>query len=244
MVKKTGDAGFIHEPTSGGNPPVNIVSWHDFGPYRIWAHSRSTDGGYELLSLEIELLGDERRPVDHEEKNARLNLAKLRRSTGTDHVFSATALRDIALGQVLDQHAMIVARQGMMPGKIENVEFRIVKEFDSKSVTQDELSVSMSVPTNGKTKLGANSRDSLLISKVYSQFSTSGNTRPAKSTAAFLQMDVKLVYVAVRIARKNGWLTSEGTGSSVGVLTELGKQKFNEIRGTMLLTNYLKGLRK
>jgi hypothetical protein len=148
------------------------------------------------------------------------------------------------MGKVLDQHAMVVARQGMLPGKLENPELRLVKEFDSKTLNQKDLNNSFSVEQPKKSAMRANSKDALLISKVYSQFSTSGNSRPASGTARFLGIEVKIVYVAVRIARKNGWLTSEGTGSSVGVLTDLGKEKFKEIKGDALLENYLKGLRK
>ena len=57
--------------------------------------------------------------------------------------------------------------------------------------------------------------------------------------AELLGISPDLVYVALRIARKNGWLTSLGTGNSGGVLTELGLKRFKEIDGEALLKKHL-----
>ena len=91
-------------------------------------------------------------------------------------------------------------------------------------------------------ELRAKSKDSILIAKVYSEQSESGNKRPAKRTAEMLQITTSLVYVAVRTARKHGWLSSEGTGNAGGTLTKSGADEFKRIKGEVRLLEYLKQL--
>ena len=53
-----------------------------------------------------------------------------------------------------------------------------------------------------------------------------GNTKPA-----LLGLDVSIVHTAVQVARRNGWLTSNGVGLSGGVLTEKGNEVFLAAKG-------------
>jgi hypothetical protein len=78
-----------------------------------------------------------------------------------------------------------------------------------------------------------------LIAKLYCQQSESGGRNSAKSTAEMLGIETSLVHTALRIARRNKWLTSLGAGKAGGELTELGAKKYIEFRGPERLSQIL-----
>ena len=86
----------------------------------------------------------------------------------------------------------------------------------------------------------AKGTDAIVIAKVYAEQSESGHKRPAKKVAELLNLETSIVYVAVRVARKNGWLTSQGSGSSGGSLTDEGQRMFVAVNGKQLLKDYLR----
>ncbi len=53
------------------------------------------------------------------------------------------------------------------------------------------------------------------------------NNRAVQRTAEILNVDSSLVTMALRIARRNKWLTSSGAGKSGGELTTSGEVMFN-----------------
>jgi hypothetical protein len=88
--------------------------------------------------------------------------------------------------------------------------------------------------------LRATAEDSVLIAYVYSEQVKSGSRQPALKAANLLGIKVSLVYVAVRTARKKGWLTSTGTnGSPVGVITSAGEKEYRRIDGSSLYQKHV-----
>jgi hypothetical protein len=77
-----------------------------------------------------------------------------------------------------------------------------------------------------KKIIGANSADSILIAKVYADLCDVSTTKVAQRTADTLGIDPDLVSMALRIARRNKWLTSSGAGKSGGELTSIGESVF------------------
>jgi hypothetical protein len=60
---------------------------------------------------------------------------------------------------------------------------------------------------------------------------SSGTRKLSSRTAELLGLDVSVVHTAVQVARRNGWLTSNGAGFSGGFLTDLGHEMFLAVRG-------------
>jgi transposase len=65
---------------------------------------------------------------------------------------------------------------------------------------------------------------------------------PALLTANVLGIEVKTVYVAVRTARKKGWLSESVSGSAKGELTSDGLKEFKKIGGQALYEEYISGI--
>ena len=79
----------------------------------------------------------------------------------------------------------------------------------------------------------------MLIAKVYSQISETGAKNAAKRCAQVLNVDSELIYVALRIARKHEWLTSQGSGKSGGQMTDKGEKEFRKSKGHERLARIL-----
>ena len=79
--------------------------------------------------------------------------------------------------------------------------------------------------------LGANSDDAILVAKIYVDQCNISTVRAAQRTADYLGVDTNLVHVALKIARRNKWLTSSGSGRAGGQLTDKGISEFNASQG-------------
>jgi hypothetical protein len=89
------------------------------------------------------------------------------------------------------------------------------------------------------TELGATKRDAIFIAFVYAQQVQAGSKQPAVRTASLLGLNIKQVYVAVRIARRNDWLTSGGAGKGTGALTAAGLKAYKELDGKGLYQKFI-----
>ena len=58
-------------------------------------------------------------------------------------------------------------------------------------------------------------------------------------TASLLGLNIKQVYVAVRIARRNEWLTSGGAGKGTGELTAAGLKAYKDLDGKGLYQKFI-----
>ena len=68
---------------------------------------------------------------------------------------------------------------------------------------------------------------------------SSGTRKLSARTADLLGLEVSVVHTAVQVARRNGWLTSNGSGVSGGVLTEVGQEMFIAAQGPMRLARIM-----
>lgn len=242
-MKSPVTSGVVYEQM-GGELPANILTWHDVPPHRVWVHSRLTDDGHKPLSVEFQWMGDggETPSIGDEEIEARLFLAKVKIGQSVDAEINASTLRAFSLGQILDNHATMVTKRKLRSRDDSRTKLRVAGRFEIETFSQSDLDgqpMALATPQLNRIALRASSSDSLLIAKVYSEQTESGNKRPAKSTANLLHIETAMVYVAVRTARKNGWLSSEGTGVSGGRLTDSGHREFITISGDKLISNYL-----
>lgn len=242
-MKSRVTSGVVYEQI-GGELPANLLTWHDTAPYRIWVHSRLTDDGHKPLSVEIQWIGSSRElpVITEEEFEVRLLLAKVKTGNAADTEINASTLRAISLGQILDNHAMMVTKRKLKQQLDTKTTLRVAARFEIETFTEGAFegqAMAYAIPQLNRRILRATSSDSLLISKIYSEQTESGNKRPAKSTANLLHIETAMVYVAVRTARKNGWLSSQGSGVSGGRLTSKGKRDFQSLNGDKLISDYL-----
>jgi hypothetical protein len=242
-MKSPVTSGVVYEQM-GGELPANILTWHDVSPHRVWVHSRLTDDGHKPLSIEFQWIGEsaEVPSIADEEIEARLFLAKVKIGQSVDTEINASTLRAFSLGQILDNHATMVTKRKLRNSDDSRTKLRVAGRFEIETFSESDLDgqpMALATTQLNRIVLRASSSDSLLIAKVYSEQTESGNKRPAKSTANLLHIETAMVYVAVRTARKNGWLSSEGTGVSGGRLTDSGHREFVSISGDKLISNYL-----
>jgi hypothetical protein len=248
---RQGASGVIFTSQAGDNPR-DMVTWHDQLPYRIWLHSRRTSEGYKQLAMEIEWQGTDSKIPTEVELNLRLELAKVRSSDQNSLGVSATALRGITVGKLIETHSAIIDSQQRKAQTVskkrvslvknfhmETYEFALISDIDGEKAPK-KTSTGMAPARPENLELRATAKDSVLIAHVYSEQVKTGSRQPALKAANLLGIKVSLVYVAVRTARKKGWLTSTGNnGSPVGVMTPTGEKEFRRIDGANLYEKYV-----
>ena len=232
---KNSASGLIYR-RSPGTPARDVISWHFKSPYRIWIHSRIVEANYKPLSVEVQWIGQKSIPLTEAEMNLRLDLSALRAEPATSTELDPSTFREIALGAFLEAHANFVATQWVHLQGVKQDKVSLVKDFEM--ITNQDLA-----PSKGSTKdvpeIRATKRDSIFIAAIYSQQVDSGSAKPAQQTANLLGIDVNLVYVAVKNARRHGWLTTSGSGKGSGSLTTEGKEQLNEINFQSLYEQFI-----
>ena len=270
-MSKSSQSGMVQTPGAVGIP-VDVLTWHDFNNFRVWVHSRKIKDGHRPIGLAIESMAPGSPKPSEEESELRLQLAAQVKGKTSDSFLQASSLRGIPLGQILEFHSALLTKskfssdyETLLKATMRATLTDVKPRTKSKVFDTDWQNKSLVIRTNKKGQktisienttgtdldeesstdnheLRAKSKDSILIAKVYSEQSESGNKRPAKRTAEMLQITTSLVYVAVRTARKHGWLSSEGTGNAGGTLTKSGADEFKRIKGEVRLLEYLKQL--
>jgi len=240
-MSKEVTSGLVY-PNGSSGIPRDVLTWHLSGNYRIWLHARLFDGsGYRAISVEVEWVGDELsgEPIHEMDLRLRLELATSKRTARTLPDFQSSLFREIPIGKIIEEHASIISSQKMNAWDEPKSHVNIVNHFTSRVFSEKEIN-KLVVPNSQPSTLRAKSTDAIVIAKVYAEQSESGHKRPAKKVAELLNLETSIVYVAVRIARKNGWLTSQGSGSSGGSLTEDGQRMFAAVNGKQLLKELLR----
>ena len=270
-MSRSSQSGMVQTPGAVGIP-VDVLTWHDFNNSRVWVHSRKIKDGHRPIGLAIESMAPGSPKPSEEESELRLQLAAQVKGKTSDSFLQASSLRGIPLGQILEFHSALLTKskfssdyETLLKATMRATLTDVKPRTKSKVFDTDWQNKSLVIRTNKKGQktisienttgtdldeesstdnheLRAKSKDSILIAKVYSEQSESGNKRPAKRTAEMLQITTSLVYVAVRTARKHGWLSSEGTGNAGGTLTKSGADEFKRIKGEVRLLEYLKQL--
>ena len=196
-----------------------VITWHDESPYRFWIGSyRSDSGAHVLQSLEVQLVASSSLRPSKEEQRTRLKL--IPNLTQGSKVLSASEFRKLPLGEILMERAEAL----MFSLQRESVRGNAVVLLKDQSVrtrgAQDNSKRA------SKLVSGANSEDAILIAKIYTDQCSVSTVRAAQRTAEYLKVDTNLVHVALKIARRNEWLTSSGSGKAGGQLTKKGEQEF------------------
>lgn len=241
------EAGVVYRRAGASNMPRDILTWQDISGRRIWVHSRQTEDGYKAISIEIQNLGEERHPdgIDPNEAKARAALAAIVPSDLSLSSIGHPEIRNVPIGHVLHRNAIMLSTE---QARIANKSEKKLKLVESE---KEEYRVLRIPVTNGGKRIGsitneirASKADSILIAYMYVQLASTGNKKAASGTADILGIESKFVYTALRNARKNGWLTTSGIGSTGGALTDSGKREFEKSGRTRyedLLKKYLEG---
>lgn len=242
QVKRPG-SGVVYSAGSTKELPKDLLTWHDQLPYRIWIHSRKSVAGFRPISVDVQWVGEESPLVSDMEKKLRINLATVLDGDAEDSKLGPTSFRNLALGRFLEEHARLIASQKNLQLTRGNRSVNLVRDFEF----QDFPGVGVEVkafrrPAGKKLDLGANKRDSLFIAYIYAEQCSNGSKMPASLTAELLGIDKSLVYVAVRSARKYGWLSKSRSGSAQGQLTEEGKKELRAGEYKSIYELYLKSL--
>jgi hypothetical protein len=235
--RKAPVSGILSELTGTGLPK-DFLTWHDLLPYRIWVHSRMSGSGYKPIAVELQWLGSASTAIGEEERSSRLKLAILRTGEVVGSELGPSTFRGIQLGRVLEAHASLVSTQKLERMQKAEKPIQLVKDHESENYQTFNLfldgSNRIEKAKSSPIEIGANLRHALVIAYVYSEQTASGSKRPASLTAKLLNIEPSLVYVAVRIARKKGWLTESTSGTSGGDMTNEGLKEFARIKGQTL----------
>jgi hypothetical protein len=238
---KVPTSGILSE-VSGVDLPRDFVTWHDLLPYRIWIHSRSYKDGYKPISVELEWVGPNPSKLSDDEGDYRIKLAAQRKCDAETAELGPSTFRSIPFGAVLELHSDLVTKHRLQRiGKRNFDQFQMVRDFEMETyVDMDSLETNGSSSSFENKELRASNSDSILIAYFYSQQTQNGSKKPAQMTAKYLGIEINLVYAAVKIARKKGWLTSNGVGTGGGVLTDEGKKAYKESESSAKVSEYLK----
>jgi hypothetical protein len=226
---KNQTSGLLFKRTPSG-PALDVVSWHFKAPYRIWIHSRLIEESYKPIAVEVQWVGNKHVSISETEMAMRIELASVRSGAESRTELDPSTFREIALGRVLEQHAAILSAHWISLQGAKQDKVALVKQYEVKEAGNQ-------IPRAGRIteELGAGKRDSLFIAAIYAQQVDAGSTKPALQTANLLNTNVSLVYVAVKTARKHGWLTATGSGKGGGALTPLGRR---ELKGADFMSRY------
>lgn len=212
-------SGLIHDGESLMDSS-RVLTWHDEGEFRFWVSSYKSDQGNQLIqSFELQIIGSKSLRPSKDELRARLKLVNTRR--GGNGVISASEFRRLPLGEILIERAELL----MAAALLESRKKVNVVLINNAGVNESRNSTSQKAEGNSLVT-GANSDDAILIAKIYVDQCNMSTVRAAQRTAEYLNIHPKLVHVALKIARRNKWLTSAGSGKAGGQLTDIGITEF------------------
>ena len=197
---------------------MEFLTWHDEAPFRYWIGSkRGKQEGLSAISLEIQYVGSNPKPVSETEGKLRARVASISMPSSSNlQPLNSTIVRQIPWGDLIKAHSSILA---------ENLRVNNLKVRNIDSARKGKPSVYLD--DRSKKIIGANGTDAILIAKIYADLCVVSNNRAVQRTAEILNVDSSLVTMALRIARRNKWLTISGAGKSGGELTTSGEVMFN-----------------
>jgi hypothetical protein len=232
------ESGVIWEASVG--LPSCLISWHDIdlpetGKFRVWlvsraqSHTSESEIAFSFSSLELQNMTSGFAKVSQEEKKARLKLALLANEKKTSP-FKSTLFRELPSAQIYSQHLFCI-RQAL----------DALADRDSRAVrlvASDEIFTKVfSNPSKSKFEvafdkvLQSTQADAVIVAKIYSDLSALGARQIVKQISEEFNVNSATIYAALRVARANGYLTSNGSGKSGGRITSLGLERFKESGG-------------
>jgi hypothetical protein len=215
----------------------DVLTWHDHDGNRIWIHSKSMVKGREILSIEVQVVGSKAVKPSKEEESLRLKLCAKRQVPSGSETVNSKTFRTLPSGQLLDEHSEIVSRLINDKNNSKSKSVQLLEEVSSRTV--DLKSIYRWDSSEEIVQEGKKSKDAIVIAKVYEMLQSSGNRKLSARTADLLGLEVSVVHTAVQVARRNGWLTSNGSGVSGGVLTEKGEEMFIAAHGPVRLARIM-----
>jgi len=235
---RTGDgmAGYVYSGSSS-EYLSDVLTWHDHEGARIWIHSKATEKGRETLAIEVQTIGSIALKPSKEEETLRLKLCTRRQFIKTSESINSKTFRTLPSGQLLDEHSEIVSRLINEKSASKKKNVQLIDEVSSKTVDLERTyrwDSSDEIVQEGKK-----SKDAIVIAKVYEMLQSSGSRKLSLRTAELLGLELSVVHTAVQVARRNGWLTSNGSGVSGGVLTKEGQKMFISVNGPIRLENIM-----
>jgi hypothetical protein len=208
------------------------VTWHDVSPLRIWVGSKALEGesgARVAVSVDFQYLGEIRRDPSAAERKARLELLNVIQANPNHRPdLDAITIRQFPVGRILEEHSQLIGEQVFKSGSSNTLRFNLVSDVSTTSSRREHK---REYDRSGREVLGNSNTDNILIAYVYARQFAAGATKLSKRTAELLGIEVSVVHVALKIARRNGWITSEGAGKSGGQLTELGELMFQQHDG-------------
>lgn len=229
-------AGYVFSG-GAGERLSDVLTWHDQEGNRIWIHSKAVDKGREILSIEVQVIGTKALKPSKEEESLRLKLCAKRQAPSLSESVNSKTFRTLPSGQLLDEHSEIVSRLINDKNSSKNKSIQLLEEVSSRTVDLGYIyrwDSSEEIAQEGKK-----SKDAIVIAKVYEMLQSSGKRKLSARTADLLGLEVSVVHTAVQVARRNGWLTSNGSGVSGGVLTEDGEKMFIAAQGPTRLARIM-----
>lgn len=223
----------------------DFVTWQSKNGFRFWIHSRWIQDGeanqYYFISFEMEMLNSESgNAPTKQEIDTRAKLAAARKNPTDLQKLTAASFRGLPVGRLLSTHSLIIAELNFEDERKARKPLNLVKEYESNLLSNSEdLEISRTFSYQDVENLGATRRDSILVAYLYSKFIESGSSKPASNIAKYLEIEVKRVYTAIRVARRNGWLTSNGPGISEGMLTHEGLMTLHELKNDDLIKKFI-----
>ena len=225
------DSGVVYMRTGVNKMPKDVITWQDLDDFRIWIHSRQSDQGFKPVSMDIQALGNQKHPkgVAAAEAKARVALAAIAPADLSSARFGHGLMRNFPFGHIMHQNSILISNEQARTHGKEDRKLKLVHNEEEQYRV-----LNIAITQNGKkvaeltSGMRASKADSILIAYMYAQMTASGNKKAATHTAEMLQIEKKFVYTALRNARKNGWLTTSGIGSSGGELTDTGKKEFEK----------------
>lgn len=252
-LKTNPQSGIVYT-SAGESSPKDFITWHDQLPYRYWLHSRLVEEekgapSYRILSFESQWIGKKgQAEPDKMELALRMDLAVIRIGGANVEKLTPTAFRNIQLGALLEAHSSLLTSKRFKASTKKKKQVQLVKTFETETYRSlflnDDGSLKEPAPRVRNLELGASKRDAIFIAYLYAQQVEAGSNQPALRTANLLGLELKQVYVAVRIARRNEWLTSGGAGKGSGALTRTGLKAYQELDGDKLYESFIKGYLK
>lgn len=220
--------GYVFSGTGGGQLN-DVLTWHDQGELRVWVHSKASSIGRETVAIEVQRIQANSSKPSKDEVSLRLKLCSRRPLPNKVNGFKASMFRSLPTGLLLDEHSEVVSQLLNEVSSKKNQKISLVEAVLSKTIDLQKV-VIWNTSDEIKREDGK-SMDAILIAKVYVILQSSGARKLSARTAELLDLDVSVVHTAVQVARRNGWLTSNGPGVPGGTITAKGEKLFKSLRG-------------
>lgn len=253
------DKGIIWDVSKGY--PAHVLSWHEMnvpklGNVRVWIHSKgeSTKSDFtygkenrarvtfSFGSIDFQIQGENFSQVTENEKQLRLELARCA-PTNTNGSVKSSNFRFIPVGQLEVDHMQCIKacydkNKFALPSGI-----RIVKSdrtptlIFKNGIIQKEGSVSQ-LEKNPIT-FRSTQNFAIAIAKMYSNLSQIGAQKIIKQISIDTGLSSENIYTSLRVARGQGWLTSNGVGKAGGSLSASGMEAFKSLEGNKTMKSIL-----